>query len=175
MASVIFALVAIILLIINISTAVRNHQLEEINRFQSNEVFKQGQELKLVRGQLKEAIEELEALVAKRLPKLTKLAFDTVFPIEQGLVKNIVFTTIGKGGKRKYEYKLVLENNTLMDVKPVVTIYFFSEFGVQVGSAKVPEFKELEPEERSSFSSTLDIFMDEEPYYFYVNERIVEN
>lgn len=169
------ALASIILLMINIYTGASNHQLEDINQTLSNQAFKREQELELIRGELKEAKEELEALVAKRLPKLTRLEFDKVFPVEQGLVKNIAFTTIGKSDKQEYEYKLVFENNAPIPAKTVVTIYFFSEFGVQVGSTKKYESKELEPEERSSLSSTLELFMDEKPYYFHVNSVRVEN
>ena len=139
---------------------------------------KQAQKLALLEPKLVEMEEEIAALVESRLPHLTVLGFDKVLPVDKRYVKNIAFTLAGKGGKKRYEYKMVMDNRGLVSVHPYVQIIFFDKVGIQVGMSELgvdsdgmPTLDMLERGEIRSHVSQVRLTDNIEPKYFTVRVK----
>ena len=89
-------------------------------------------------------------------------------PLHEGLVQNILFTLIKKSDNNRYEYKLVMENDTGSMSTPEVKALLFGRLGVQLGANEVPKQEPLLRGETRSYSSTVDLAVPGDPYYFYV-------
>jgi len=136
---------------------------------------KQTLELRQTVPELEKLRKEVEDLVASRLPHLSKLEFDRVVSVDKDYVKNVVFSVAGKGGEKRYEYKLVAHNNGLTAIHPQVDILFFDRVGIQVGLSQIgvgkdgtPTLDVIERGEIRSFSSTVELGDDVKPEYFMV-------
>jgi len=132
-------------------------------RLQENE-----QKLIKMRIELRETQRQLEAAVEGRFPQLRRLEFDKVLPLHEGLVQNILFTLIKKSDNNRYEYKLVMENDTESMSTPEVKVLLFGRLGVQLGTNEVPKQEPLLRGETRSYSSTVGLAVPGDPYYFYV-------
>ena len=116
----------------------------------------------------------VEDLLADRLPGLSKITLDEVIPLRQGYLKNVLFSRISGESGVDYEYRLVLENDSFFRVWPKVNLYFFDEFGIQLGTARIgPEQvretgndSSLAPGESRSFSGLLEFTEERLPHYF---------
>jgi hypothetical protein len=104
------------------------------------------------------------------------LKYDEAIPVGNQYVRNIIFTLVKNGKKRKYEYHLVMHNETLSTIHPVVEILLFNDTGIQIGVAQV-EYKDastksghsaLDPGEVRSYTSFIDLNRGEEPRYFFL-------
>jgi len=126
-------------------------------------------ELGQSQARLAKVEQELQALVEGRFPNLLPLVPDKVLGVGKHYVKNIVFTVIGDGRSRVYEYKLVMENPYNYPVYPDARLLVFDKLGIQTGIDEIKEKLELGPGESRSWSSTVDVFMNSEPRYFFVD------
>ena len=136
---------------------------------------KQARELERLRPRVAELEQEVSALVESRLPHLTQLEFDKVFPVDQEYVKNIVFSLAGKGGIRNYEYKLVMENRAFHSIQPHVQVLIFDRNGIQIGLSELGVNEDgkftqpmLEHEEIRSHVDEIVLSEDATPEYFMV-------
>ena len=117
---------------------------------------------------------EMDALVQNRIPGLLPLKYDEAITVDDQYIRNIIFTLARNGTKRNYEYRLVMHNDTLSVIRPVVEILLFNDTGIQIGVAQVEimdastgtKHSELYPDEVRSYTSTIDLMRDEEPSYF---------
>lgn len=131
-------------------------------------------ELSELRPKLEKMASEIEALTLKRLPGLAKLKYDKVLPVGQQYIKNIVFTQTGSDEKRRYEYKVVMDNRNLLPVRPEVRILFFDRVGIQVGFSELgmgnglPITEPLERGEIRAYSSSVELADELDPQYFQV-------
>jgi hypothetical protein len=151
--------------------------LREVNTLTIVE-HKQARQLAEIEPELNKMRQEIADLTLSRLPALKKLDYDTVIPIEQYYVKNIVFTLSGRGEQKNYEYKLVMNNRELTAVHPTVKILFFDRVGIQVGLSQigvdkegVPTLDVLERGEIKSYSSSITLAEDAKPEYFFVQVK----
>lgn len=125
-------------------------------------------ELTGTKSELAQTRLDLQAAVEGRFPQLHRLEFDKVVPLQDGYLKNIVFTLLRHTNTRHYEYKLVIENNTQMTALPEVKVLVFDDLGVQLGMDEIPKQEPLERGETRSFSSTIELLVPGDPAYFYV-------
>jgi len=141
-----------------------------------HELRKEDIALKAVTSELETVRKELDTLVQNRIPGLLPLKYDEAITVDNQYVRNIIFTLVKNGKKRKYEYRLVLHNDTLSIIQPVVDILLFNDTGIQIGVAQV-EYKDastkaghsaLDPGEVRSYTSSIDLNRDEEPKYFFL-------
>ena len=117
---------------------------------------------------------EMDTLVQNRIPGLLPLKYDEVINIDDKYIRNIIFTLVKNGKKRNYEYRMVIHNDTLSVIRPIVEILLFNNIGIQVGATQVEymdassgaERPALDPGEVRSYSSSIDLIRDEEPSYF---------
>ena len=141
-----------------------------------HELRKEDIALKAVTSELETVRKELDALVQNKIPGLLPLKYDEAIPVGNQYVRNIIFTLVKNGKKRKYEYHLVMHNETLSTIHPVVELLLFNDTGIQIGVAQV-EYKDastksrhsaLDPGEVRSYTSFIDVNRDEEPRYFFL-------
>jgi len=138
------------------------------------EFRKQELAMEVLTSELETVRNEMDMLVQDRIPGLLPLKFDEAINVEDKYIRNIIFTLVKNGKKRNYEYRLVMHNDTLSVIRPVVEILLFNNIGIQVGVAQVKymdaspgtERPVLDPGEVRSYSSSIELIRDEEPSYF---------
>jgi hypothetical protein len=141
------------------------------NSLQQAKLEKGETELRDARADVKRIRVEMDALVKQRMPHLKPLEFDKVIPVNQGYVRNVLFTETHSDNKTTYEYKIVLENIDSPPAVPEIRVLLFDRTGVQVGGALVNGIKMMRPGDRDSFGSDVDIFIDAKPEYFYIYSK----
>jgi hypothetical protein len=113
-------------------------------------------------------------LVQSRIPGVLPLTFDETIDIDNPYIRNIIFTEVKNGKEKTYEYRLVMNNDTLSVVHPKVQILVFNDIGIQIGEAKV-EFRDqstgrvhmvLAPGEVRTQTAVIKLVRDEKPQYF---------
>ncbi|MEE9395773.1 MAG: hypothetical protein V3V31_02050 [Methylococcales bacterium] len=169
--SVACAALFLLALALGVKVAMNGREVTDLTVLQR----KQAQKLAILEPKLAEMEEEIAALVQSRLPHLTALGFDKVLPVDKKYVKNIAFTLAGKGGKKRYEYKMVMDNRSLVSVHPHVQIIFFDKVGIQVGMSELgvdtdgmPTLDVLERGEIRSHVSQVKLTDNTDPQYFAV-------
>lgn len=177
-----FSLITIFFLILFFG--IRVYSLNKENESLRENLKYSEKELNLLKPEVLQLREDLKALVENRIPRLKKLEYDKVIPLDAEYLKNIVFTLTKDGQKQYYEYKLVMENNTPFVIWPELKIYFFDELGIQVGVEEIGTSKEtlsaegkhsLGSGEVRSHSSRISLSEDEAPVYFMIRVRDEQN
>ncbi|MBU1979839.1 MAG: hypothetical protein KJ958_11805 [Gammaproteobacteria bacterium] len=157
------------LLFVIIFSVIRIDGLEEENEVLQTELTKTRLELSQTGPELEKTRKIMSEMTKGRLPHLLDMVPDKVLQINGPYLKNIVFTVLNQNGTKSYEYKLVMENSTAKTVRPAARIFVFDRHGVQIGSAEVAGRAELASGESRSQSAEIDLFIDEEPRYFYAS------
>jgi hypothetical protein len=137
------------------------------------------EKLQKAEGNLKTALEQMNALVEKRLPGIKPLVFEQVIPLNDHYAKNIVLTMYRSGEETRYEYRLVLFNQEITPVLPRATVYLFDRTGIQTGMSEVikdgtaPDghARALAPGEIRSFNGSVKSVEGREPAYFLVDVK----
>jgi hypothetical protein len=150
--------------------------LEAQNRHLAIKARKQEVQLEHTNTHLKKLHEDMKVLVEDRIPNLHRLEFDKTILLDQKYVRNIIFTLTGVGTDKQYEYRMVLHNDSLNIVNPLVNVFLFDEVGIQLGMTKNSkidtrsrvEYVDLRPGEIRSHSSKVPLDRNEKPYYFLV-------
>jgi len=141
------------------------------------ELRKQEITLAATSKELERVKKENEALVQGRIPGLLPLTYDETISIDNPYIRNIIFTQVKNGKGKTYEYRLVMNNETLAVIRPQVQILLFNDIGIQIGEATV-EFRDpssgavrpiLDPGEVRSQTAMINLLRDEEPHYFLLN------
>jgi len=138
------------------------------------ELRKQEIAMSAITSELETVRNEMNTLVQNRIPGLLPLKYDEAITIDDKYIRNIIFTLVKNGQKRSYEYRLVMHNDTLSVIHPIVKILLFNDIGMQIGVTQVEymdastgtERSVLYPGEVRSHTSSIDLIRDEEPSYF---------
>lgn len=125
-------------------------------------------ELEPLRKEVVQLREDLKALVEKRLPRMMPLEFDKVIALDERYVKNISFTLMKKDQEQSYEYKIVLQNDSLSTVEPDLRVYLFNRSGLQVGMSQIRGDASMGLGEVRSYTRVIETEPEEEPAYFMV-------
>jgi cell division protein FtsB len=137
-------------------------------------------ELEQARPELEKLRQDIADLNQGRLPGLRKMEYDQVISLNDGYLKNINFTEISDKDTKGYEYKLVLQNDTLSTLWPKLKVHFFNARGIQINRVHMTvEKKEgavqvdtLGPGETRSYSATIKVpVAEEKPAYFMVERQ----
>ncbi len=113
------------------------YTLDRQNQTLRSSLAQAEEELLRVAPELQKLRVDLDELIRGKLPRLRKLEYDRVLPLDDQYLKNITFTEIMNRDSRGYEYKLVVQNNTNAPLWPEVQLLIFNEIGIQVGSAEI--------------------------------------
>jgi hypothetical protein len=125
-----------------------------------------------VEANLKRLRNERDSLIQGRLPNLLPLEYDKLLSFTGEYLRSIIFTLTKGWGESATEYHIVLQNNTKVAIYPEVKILFFGNRGIQIGEAKVIPYglaaygKMIAPGEIRSYSGSIKLFPQEDPYYF---------
>jgi hypothetical protein len=127
-----------------------------------------------VNSELETVRNERDALVQGRIPGLLPLTYDETITTDNEYIRNIIFTLVKNGKKETYEYRLVMHNETLSVIHPMVEILLFNDVGIQIGLAQVEQANAstgtgrsaLDPGEVRSYTATINLVRNEEPRYF---------
>ena len=138
------------------------------------ELRKQENAVEVLTSELETVRSELDTLIQDRIPGLLPLKYDEAITIDGTYIRNIIFTLVKSGKKRNYEYRLIMHNDSLSVINPIVEILLFNNIGIQVGAAQVERMDAtsgsarsvLDPGEVRSYTSSIDLIRDEEPSYF---------
>jgi hypothetical protein len=171
------AVVSMLLVLSNLFTWFYNARKSAESRQALLTLHVQEQSLDALKSELETLRNERHALVQGRIPGLSPLTYDEMITTDNETVRNIIFTKVKNRRKKTYEYHLVLNNNTLSPISPIVEIMLFNEVGIQVGSAGVgqtngsagPVSPALEPGEVRSYTANIDLMRNEAPRYFLLN------
>lgn len=132
---------------------------------------------------LQQAQSELQAVTAQRnelvegrIPRLQPLKYDEAIALQQGYVRNIIFTLTRSSETSNHEYRMVLHNDSLSVVNPQVKIVLFDAVGIQIGMATLSRSEAtaqkertlLDPGEVRAYSGVIPVHGDEPPEYFLV-------
>lgn len=159
--------VAVLALIVeSVLTGTRITNLSRENNMLRGELVEVKSQLAKALPELKQTRSELEDMIKDRMPHLRPIEPDKVVNINDGYVKNILFSVLKTNSSKKYEYKLVMENKTGLSLHPQVQIFVFDDHGVQIGMAEINERLELLPGESRSQSAAIRFFIDAEPRFF---------
>jgi hypothetical protein len=134
----------------------------------------QEKSLNTLNSELETVRNERDALVKGRIPGLLPLTYDETITTDHQYIRNIIFTMVKNGNKETYEYRLVVHNDTLSVIHPVVEILLFNNIGIQIGLAKMEHTNAsmgtnrlaLDPGEVRSYTAAIELIRDEEPHYF---------
>ena len=134
----------------------------------------QEKKLKTLNSELDTVRNERDALVQGRIPGLLPLKYDETITPEHQYIRNIIFTMVKNGQQENYEYRLVIQNDTLSVIHPMVEILLFNDIGIQIGLSRVQHKAvstatgraSLDPGEVRSYTATIDLIRDEDPHYF---------
>jgi len=139
-----------------------------------HELRKQEIALAVTSEELGRVRKEKEILVQGRIPGLLPLTYDETISIDNPYIRNIIFTQVKNGKGKTYEYRVVMNNDTLSVIRPQVQILLFNDTGIQIGEDTV-EFRDpstgavrpvLDPGEVRSQTATIKLLRDEQPHYF---------
>ncbi|MGB5339710.1 MAG: hypothetical protein WBO06_11520 [Gammaproteobacteria bacterium] len=136
-------------------------------RKQTSTLQKMSRELETVRA-------ERDQLVKGRIPELLPVEFDVAIDINEQNIRNIIFTLARNGSNKIYEYRIVLNNETLAIIHPKVEILAFNDVGIQIGMAQISTSDatsgsgrpSLDPGEVRSYTGVIQLTRNEEPRYF---------
>lgn len=166
------ALFASLCIILTLCIQIRLYstELERIKEAGSS----RSKEIEEMRNRMAELEVEIGDLVQSRIPSLKELAFDQVIEIDHRYVKNIVFTVTGKNGRKRFEYKTVLENTGIDAIEPKAKVIFFNRMGIQIGQAVIDNDEPgsdkglLDPGEGRSYYNFVQFAESLLPRYFRV-------
>ncbi len=150
--------------------------LESENQILAVKTRKQAIQLEESQVQLKKLRQDIGVLVEGRIPDLHRLEFDKTISLDREYVRDIIFTLTGVGAEKKYEYRVVLHNDSLNTAYPLVNVFIFDKLGIQLGMTgnsrsdafPTTELITLQPGEIRSYSSTVPLDRNETPVYFLV-------
>ncbi len=166
-------LIAIVILFITIVyNSSRIEKLSSRLSITQEQLFLKEQEVEELQSHLTQSKTELERYIEGRLPSVIKLEPDQVLAVNRGFIKNIVFSVVTQRGDKLYEYKLVVENLFDEVIVPNFRVLVFDRYGVQIGIDQVLKGEGLAPGESRSYSSNVNLFMNDEPAYFHVSSEI---
>lgn len=133
-------------------------------------------ELAELRSTVEEQKASIDSFVAERLPGLTDLEFDQVFEVDHPYVRNITFANVRTNNSNEYEFRIVLENNSLAVATPKIDVILFDVLGLEIDRRKLRYRNDtnviaIESLSRGDIRSYVDSFIvrsDAKPVYFLV-------
>lgn len=166
------AVIAMIIMIMSIglsSLSAENAQLVADNN-------RKARELEQARTELATVTAQRDVLVSGRIPRLQPLQYDHAINIQQGYVRNVIFTLTRSSDGPTHEYRMVLHNDSLSVVNPQVKIVLFDAVGIQIGMATLNRSTAtaekdrtlLDPGEVRSYSGIIPVHGKETPEYFLI-------
>lgn len=173
----VLVLVLVTSIIIVLFFGIRIYLLNQENSELKVEVRKAQEEVEQLKPALEKSLAEITSLLKGQLPGLTKIEYDQVIALNEKYLKNIIFNKVNTKNFKGYEFRIVMQNDTLATIWPRFKVHFFDEHGVHINTVQASDEKEslmkinpLGPgEERSDSSATIKLLDNEKmPYFFLI-------
>jgi len=164
------ALALLILLVVSIYSTAKISSLGGEKMELERKLLIAEEKIEALNPQLTKARAEINELIQKRFPNLQQLEINNMLEINQGLIKQAVFTKIKQGNRLVYKYLVVAENSALKKINPSFRVLLFDEFGVHVGSADVVDKRVLEAGESRDYTDEFELFFETVPKHFYIED-----
>jgi len=116
---------------------------------------------------LEEARRAVDELVADRIPGLSPFRVDEPLSVDMPLVREVSFKK-AEVPPNGYECKIVVENDSRSEIRPMLSARVFDAVGIQLAEAQLMDgvHEELRPDEIRSFFASLEIPKGRVPRYF---------
>lgn len=160
----------LVLMVVSIYSASKISSLGGDNMALERKLLISEQEIQSLKPQLEKSRSELNELVQKRFPNLQPLEINNMLEINEGLIKQVVFTKIKQGKQDVYKYLVVAENSAIKKINPSFRVLLFDEFGVHVASADVVDKRALEPGESRDYTAELELLFETIPKHFFIED-----
>ncbi|MEH6358469.1 MAG: hypothetical protein V7745_05735 [Pseudomonadales bacterium] len=164
------AVTLLILLVVSIYSASKISSLSGEKTDIERQLITVEAKIEALNPQLTQARLELNELVQNRFPNLHELKINNMMEVNQGLIKQVVFTKIKQGNRDVYKYLVVAENSAVKKINPSFRVLLFDEFGVHVANADVVDKRVLEPGESRDYTDELELIFDSLPKHFYIED-----
>ena len=170
-------LILIANLIVAFFLGVQLYMLNKENDELKTKLARSQEELNRLKPELEKSLTEVQSLLKGQLPGLMPIEYDQVLTLNKGYLKNIIFNKVSSKNLRGYEFRIVMQNDTLATIWPQFKIHFFDEHGIHINSVQVSDDKEslmkVDPlasgEERSESSAMIKLLDNEKiPYFFLI-------
>jgi len=171
------ALVLVANLVIVLFLGLRLYLLNNEDAELRGELAKAQEELNQVKQELAKSLGDIESLLKGQLPGLTRIEYDQVVVLNEKYLKNIIFNKVNSKNLKGYEFRVVMQNDTLATIWPRFKINFFDEHGVHLSTVQAGDEKEapmqIDPlgpgEERAGSSAVIKLSDNEKmPYFFLI-------
>ena len=144
-----------------------------------SELHRSERQVDRLQAELQQVSAQRDLLVQDRIPDLRPLEYDQAIAVDQGYIRNVIFTLARNGEETRHEYRIVLHNDSLSVVQPEVKIVLFDEVGVQIGLASLDRATVstetdrtlLDPGEVRSYSGTISMLGHKPPHYFLISDE----
>jgi len=128
------------------------------------------QEVQSLKPQLEQPRSELNDLVQSHFPNLQPFEINTMLEINEGLIKQVVFTKIKRGKQDVYKYLVVADNAAVKKINLSFRVLLFDEFGVHVSNADVLDKRVLEAGESRDYTDEFELIFDTTPKHFHIED-----
>lgn len=135
---------------------------------------------------------ERDSLMRGKLPNLLPLEYDKIISLKEKYLRNITFTLTKDQGEETTEYRIVLQNNTRLAVRPTVKVLFFGNSGIRIGIAEMTsrrlvsdkqilytesaaDKQILFPGEIRSYSGSIELSRQGSPYHFLIIDSVLNS
>lgn len=128
------------------------------------------QHIETLTPQLAKTNADLDQIIQKRFPNLRPLVINQMLEVQEGLIKQVVFTKIKQGQRDVYKYLVVAENAAVEKINPSFRLLLFDEYGVHLGSADVVDKQVLQPGESRDYTDEFELLFESTPQHFYIED-----
>lgn len=164
------AVTLLTLLVVSIYSAAKISSLAGEKVDLERQIITAEAKIEALNPQLTQVRAELSELVQNRFPNLHELKINSMMEVNEGLIRQVVFTKTKQGNRDVYKYLVVAENSAVKKINPSFRVLLFDEFGVHVANADVIDKRVLEAGESRDYTDELELLFDSLPKHFYIED-----
>lgn len=160
----------LVLVVVSIYSSVKISELGGDKMFLERQLDVVKQEIAELKPQLEKSQRELDDLLHDRFPNLRALKINSMMQVNEGLIKQVVFTKIKRGQQSVYKYLVVAENSGTKKINPSFKVLLFDKFGVHIGNADVVDNRPLEVGESRDYTAEFELIFETTPQHFFIED-----
>lgn len=164
------AVTLLVLVVVSIYSVGKISSLNGENMELGRSLLAAQKKIETLTPQLEKTNSELNDIIHKRFPNLRPLVINQMLEVQEGLIKQVVFTKIKQGSRQVYKYLVVAENAAVKKINPSFRLLLFDEFGVHMGSADVVDQQVLQPGESRDYTDEFELLFESTPQHFYIED-----
>lgn len=154
------------LFFVSLFLSLRIAELRQTNTEISKEFAKARSKVAELEPQVERLRAGLDAAIQDRMPRLQQIVFNETLPVDDDVVKAILFTQERKSERANYGISVITENSMDLAVQPTVRVLVFDEYGVQLTGLNITSVEVLQPGDSRSMTRYLEPIGSDTPAYF---------